>query len=109
VRSEPIEVEIYETADGRAPFSDWIMKLKNVQASARILLRLDRVKQGNLGDYKFIADGMFELRVDTGAGYRVYFGRVSDDRIVVLWAGDKSTQARDVEQALALWMDYRSR
>lgn len=81
---KPIEVEIYETIEGKAPFSDWIMKLRNVQASARILLRLDRVKQGNLGDHKFIADGMFELRVDTGAGYRVYFGRVSDDRIAVL-------------------------
>ncbi|NEQ25390.1 MAG: type II toxin-antitoxin system RelE/ParE family toxin [Microcoleus sp. SIO2G3] len=98
---KPIEVEIYETVDGKAPFSDWIMKLKNVQASARILLRLDRARQGNLGDHKFIADGMFELRVDTGAGYRVYFGRVSNDRIVVLWAGDKSTQVRDMEKALA--------
>uniref|UniRef100_UPI003083FE32 type II toxin-antitoxin system RelE/ParE family toxin n=1 Tax=Petrachloros mirabilis TaxID=2918835 RepID=UPI003083FE32 len=106
---KPIEVEVYETIDGKAPFSNWIMKLKNVQASARILLRLDRAKQGNLGDHKFISDGMFELRVDTGAGYRVYFGRISDNQIVVLWAGDKSTQARDIEKALALWIDYRSR
>jgi putative addiction module killer protein len=109
VEIKPIEVEIYETIEGQAPFSDWIIKLKNVQASAKILLRLDRVKNGNLGDYKFISDGMFELRVDTGAGYRVYFGRISDDRIVVLWAGDKSTQVRDIEKALEFWMDYRSR
>jgi putative addiction module killer protein len=106
---KPIKVEIYETVNGEAPFSDWLLRLKNVQAAARILLRLDRVKQGNLGDHKFIADGMLELRIDTGAGYRVYFGRVSDDRIIVLWAGDKSTQARDIEKALAFWMDYRSR
>jgi putative addiction module killer protein len=106
---KPIEVEIYETIGGKVPFSDWVMKLKNVQDSAQILLRLDRVKQGNLGDHKFIADGMFELRVDTGAGYRVYFGRVSDSRIVILWAGDKSTQARDIEKALGFWKDYRSR
>lgn len=109
VEIKPIEVEIYETVDGKVPFSDWLMKLKNVQASARILLRLDRVKQGNLGDHKFIADGMFELRVDTGAGYRVYFGKVSDDQIVILWAGDKGTRSRDIEKALAFWVDYRSR
>ena len=106
---KPIKVEIYETNDGKVPFSDWLMKLKNVRASARILLRLDRVKQGNLGDHKSIADGLFELRVDTGAGYRVYFGRISDDQIVVLWGGDKSTQSRDIEKALTLWVDYRSR
>lgn len=106
---KPIELEIYETADGKAPFSEWVMKLKDVQASARILLRLDRVKQGNLGDHKFIADGMFELRVDTGAGYRVYFGRLSDERIVILSGGDKSTQSRDIEKAIAFWIDYRSR
>jgi putative addiction module killer protein len=104
----PIEVEIYETRDGKAPFSEWVMGLKDVQASARILLRLDRVKQGNLGDHKFIKDGMFELRVDAGAGYRVYFGRISGDRIVVLWGGDKSTQSRDIEKALSFWTDYRS-
>ncbi|MBW4620856.1 MAG: type II toxin-antitoxin system RelE/ParE family toxin [Cyanosarcina radialis HA8281-LM2] len=105
----PIEVEIYETEDGKVPFSEWVTQLKDIQASARILLRLDRVKQGNLGDYKFIADGMFELRIDTGAGYRVYFGRVSNERIVILWGGDKSTQGRDIEKALVFWIDYRSR
>ncbi|KAM3101629.1 type II toxin-antitoxin system RelE/ParE family toxin [Phormidesmis sp. 146-35] len=105
----PIEVEIYETEEGRASFSEWVMQLKDIQASARVLLRLDRVKQGNLGDHKFIADGMFELRIDTGAGYRVYFGRVGNERIVVLWGGDKSTQGRDIEKALEFWIDYRSR
>lgn len=64
-----IEVEIYETAGGKVPFSSWVTKLKNIQASAKILLRLDRVRQGNLGDCKFVSDGMFELRVSTGAGY----------------------------------------
>ena len=57
---KPIVVEIYQTTDNKVPFSDWLIKLKNMQASARILLRLDRVKQGNLGDHKLIADGMFD-------------------------------------------------
>ena len=106
--AKPIAVEIYQTIDNKRPFSEWLMKLKNVQASARILLRLDRIRQGNLGDHRFIADGMFELRIDLGPGYRVYFGRVSEDCIVVLWGGDKSTQAADIAKALAFWMDYRS-
>ena len=79
----PFDVEIYETEAGRVPFSEWLTSLKDAQAAARILLRLDRDKQGNLGDRKLIADRMFEFRIDTGAGYRVYFGRVSDQVIVI--------------------------
>lgn len=106
----PFNVEVYETEEeGRVPFSEWLTSLKDTQAVARILLRLDRAKQGNLGDHKLIADGMFEFRIDTGAGYRVYFGRVSNQIIVILWGGDKSSQQRDIEKAQQYWMDYRSR
>lgn len=104
----PCEVEIYETENGKVPFSEWLIALRDVQASARILLRIDRAKQGNLGDHKFIADGMFELRVDTGTGYRVYFGRVNNELIVILWGGDKGSQQRDIEKAQQFWTDYRS-
>lgn len=105
----PFNIEIYETEDGKVPFSEWLTSLKDLQASARILLRLDRAKRGNLGDHKLIADGMFEFRIDTGAGYRVYFGRVSNQVIVILWGGDKGSQQRDIEKAQQYWMDYRSR
>ena len=104
----PLSVEIYETEAGRVPFSEWLTALRDLQASAKILLRIDRAKRGNLGDHKPIADGIFELRVDTGAGYRVYFGRVSSQVIVILWGGDKSTQQRDIEKAEQYWIDYRS-
>ncbi len=105
----PFNIEIYETEDGKVPFSEWLTSLKDIQASARILLRLDRAKQGNLGDHKLISDGMFEFRIDAGAGYRVYFGRVSKQMIVILWGGDKGSQQRDIEKAQQYWMDYRSR
>ncbi|MBX9253169.1 type II toxin-antitoxin system RelE/ParE family toxin [Desmonostoc muscorum CCALA 125] len=105
----PFDVEVYETQEGRVPFSEWLTSLKDTQAAARILLRLDRAKQRNLGDHKLIADGMYEFRIDTGAGYRVYFGRVSNWIIVILWGGDKSSQQRDIEKAQQYWMDYRSR
>jgi putative addiction module killer protein len=64
---------------------------------------------GNLGDQKLIDDGLFELRVDTGAGYRVYFGRVNPETIVLLWDGNKSTQQRDIAKAAQYWIDSRSR
>jgi putative addiction module killer protein len=104
-----MEVNIYETLDGKVPFSEWLTSLRDLQAAARILLRIDRVKQGNLGDHKFIDDGIFELRIDVGAGYRVYFARLENQEILILWGGDKSSQTRDIEKARKFWLDYRNR
>ena len=109
MESSPLIVEIYETESGQVPFSEWLVDLKNKNAAARILLRIDRAKLGNLGDHKLIDDGLFEFRVDTGAGYRVYFGRINAQAIVILWAGDKSMQQRDIEKAQQHWINYRSR
>jgi putative addiction module killer protein len=109
VESSLLVVEIYETEAGQVPFSEWLVDLKNKNAAARILLRIDRAKLGNLGDHKLIDDGLFELRVDTGAGYRVYFGRSNSQSIVILWAGDKSTQQRDIEKSQQYWIEYRNR
>jgi putative addiction module killer protein len=109
VESIPQTAEVYETATGKVPYSEWLLALKDKQAFARISLRIDRVKLGNLGDHKQIGDGLWELRVDTGAGYRVYFGRLNPETIVLLWGGDKSTQQRDIEKATEYWTDYRSR
>jgi putative addiction module killer protein len=109
VESNLLVVEIYETEAGKVPFSEWLVDLKNKNAAARILLRIDRAKLGNLGDHKLIDDGLFEFRVDTGAGYRVYFGRINPQSIVILWAGDKSTQQRDIEKSQQYWIEYRNR
>lgn len=105
----PCDVEVYATDDGTVPFSDWLHALKDAQGAAKILLRLDRIKRGNLGDYKFIADGVLELRIDTGPGYRVYFAQVSKQAIVILCAGNKSSQTDDIKKAQKYWIDYRSR
>jgi putative addiction module killer protein len=108
VESIPQTVEVYETVAGKVPYSEWLLALKDKQAFARISLRIDRVKLGNLGDHKLIDDGLWELRVDTCAGYRVYFGRLNPETIVLLWGGGK-TQQRDIEKATEYWTDYRSR
>jgi len=108
VDSIPIAIEIYETDAGKVPYSEWILDLKDKKAAARILLRIDRAKLGNLGDHKLIDDGLFEFRVDTGAGYRIYFGRVTHNAMVLLYGSDKSTQSRDIKKAQQYWIEYRS-
>ncbi|WP_347566444.1 type II toxin-antitoxin system RelE/ParE family toxin [Scytonema sp. UIC 10036] len=66
------------------------------------------MEQGNLGDYKSVGKGVCELRIDYGAGYRIYFGQIGNIIIVLLCGGDKSTQDRDILQAQQYWEDYGS-
>ncbi|MGP4804563.1 type II toxin-antitoxin system RelE/ParE family toxin [Agrobacterium cavarae] len=83
-------------------FSNWLTKLKDVQARARIVRRVDRLQRGNPGDVKPVGEGISELRIDYGPGYRVYFIQEGKLIIVLLCGGDKSSQSRDISQAKAL-------
>jgi putative addiction module killer protein len=83
-------------------FSKWLFKLKDIQGKVSVLRRIDRVKNGNFGDYKAVGDGVSELRITTGAGYRVYYTQQGDEIIILLIGGDKSTQSRDIEKAKQL-------
>lgn len=88
-----------------AQFDSWLGKLKDRTARAIIARRIDRIAIGNLGDVKSVGEGVSELRVDHGPGYRVYFVRRGDLLIVLLCGGDKSSQARDILRAKALSKD----
>ncbi len=103
------QLEIYLTEDGRAPFSEWLDSLRDERAYAKILVRLDRVKLGNLGDWAAVEGGVAELRIHYGPGYRVYFGEVGTTIILLLCGGDKSTQAQDIRTAHAYWKDFKRR
>ena len=70
-------------------------------------MRIKRLANGNPGDVRPVGKGVSELRIDTGPGYRVYYAANGDDLILLLAGGDKSTQARDIETALALWKDWK--
>ncbi|MEG3847351.1 type II toxin-antitoxin system RelE/ParE family toxin [Microcoleus sp. herbarium19] len=100
------EIRRYTTAEGKAPFTDWLDSLRDRNVRVRIKSRLDRVEQGNLGDFKSVGEGVFELRINYGPGYRVYFGQVGLTIVVILIAGDKSTQEQNIQQAIEYWKDY---
>jgi putative addiction module killer protein len=80
-------------------FAKWLSGLRDVRAKARILARLDSARLGNLGDVVSVGGGVSEIRVDVGAGYRVYFMRRQRVVIILLCGGDKSTQAKDIARA----------
>jgi len=83
-------------------FAAWFRKLRHRRARARIQVRIDRLSLGNPGDSKPVGEGVSELRIDYGPGYRVYYVRRGDTLIVLLAGGDKGTQARDISTALKL-------
>jgi len=102
-----IEIRKYRLSDGVAPFDRWIAKLRDGRAKARILVQLDRLRLGLPGDWKSVGEGVFELRIFEGKGYRVYFGREGKTIVVLLCAGDKSMQVRAIELARTYWRAYR--
>ncbi|MFE0019213.1 type II toxin-antitoxin system RelE/ParE family toxin [Mesorhizobium sp. NPDC059054] len=90
-------IEVRRTTE----FSGWLKSLGDVRAQARIEIRIARVELGNLGDAKFF-DGIGELRVDYGPGYRVYFVKRGNTVVVLLCGGDKSSQKKDIKNAKAM-------
>ena len=86
-------------------FSKWLRGLRDRQARARIQTRIDRLQLGLAGDVKPIGEGVSELRIDYGPGYRIYFVQRGGELIVLLAAGDKRTQDRDIKTALKLARD----
>ncbi|WP_298326506.1 type II toxin-antitoxin system RelE/ParE family toxin [Asticcacaulis sp.] len=88
-------------------FKKWLKGLKDRSAKARIVLRLERVEEGNLGDTKSVGAGVYELRIHTGPGYRVYYARSGEEIILLLCGGDKSSQDADILAARALWEDIQ--
>lgn len=87
-------------------YRDWIDGLKDVTGRARILMRIDRLIHGNPGDHRNLTEGVSELRVDVGPGYRVYYTKRGIRLLLLLAGGNKSTQARDIARAIRLARGY---
>jgi len=107
--ASPRRIEIYSEVNGKEPFTAWIEALKDKAARAAIRVRLDRVEDGNFGDHRSVGDGVLELRIALGPGYRVYYGQDGKVIVLLLCAGDKAGQEKDIKKAKRFWRDYLNR
>jgi putative addiction module killer protein len=104
-----MELFRYQRADGGEPFTEWLSGLRDKAAEARIRVRLLRVEAGNFGDCEPVGDGVTELRIHVGAGYRVYLGRHGKSWVILLCGGDKGSQAADIKRAKDYWSEWKRR
>lgn len=87
-------------------YRNWIDSLRDLSGRARILMRVDRLIHGNPGDHRNLTDGVSELKVDVGPGYRIYYSTRGDRLLLLLAGGDKSSQTKDIARAIKLNRDY---
>ncbi|MBE9225026.1 type II toxin-antitoxin system RelE/ParE family toxin [Phormidium sp. LEGE 05292] len=106
---QPREIRRYITLNGRIPFLEWYYSLRDRKTQYKIDTRLERVELGNLGNYRSVGEGVFELKINYGPGYRIYFGQIGTTIVLLLCGGDKSTQQEDINQAKEYWADYEKR
>lgn len=104
-----MEIRIYTDNQGHAPFESWLHTLPDRLARAKIRARLARVEAGNMGDCKPLREGVQELRVDHGPGYRVYLSRQGAVLVLLLCGGDKRHQQKEIENAIAYLTDWKQR
>lgn len=103
-----MDIREYETEDGASPFGEWFEKL-DAQAAAKVTIALTRLEQGNTSNVKGVGSGVFELKIDFGPGYRVYFGKDGPEIVILVGGGTKKRQQRDIERARDCWQDYKDR
>ena len=103
-------IEHYLAASsGQDVYSAWLRRLRDSQAKVAVIRRVARMELGNFGDHRFCRDGVWELRIDVGAGLRVYYGRSGSRVVLLLCGGDKRTQDQDIDRAVAHWQDWKQR
>ena len=103
------EIRHYVSRAGKDVFDDWLTRLADVRAQAKIASRINRLAAGNFGDCKPLGQGLYELRIDWGPGYRVYYATIGRGRVLLLSGGDKRKQSSDIERALGYLKDYKER
>ena len=109
--ADEYSLRYYVTANGKSPFEEWFDGISESDhvAASRVKVRLDRLRLGNFGDSRRLREGVSELRIDVGPGYRVYFLQAGKALIMLLCGGDKSTQKGNIARALDYAADYRRR
>ena len=104
-----IELFRYQREDGAEPFTEWLNSVRDKIAQARIRIRLRQVEAGNMGDCEPVGEGVVELRVHVGAGYRVYCGLRGKTMVILLHGGNKGSQAADIKRAKDYWAEWKRR
>ena len=99
----------YLTPDEKDVYLLWLKQLRDTVAKTQIVKRVNRIELGNFGDHKPCRDGVWELRVDVGAGYRVYYAIAGSNVVLLLCGGDKRTQDADIYRAVSNWQDWQQR
>ena len=102
------QIRIYKTSDGKEPFTSWLDSIKDKITKAWIRRRVDRLYLGSEGDHKHVGNGVFELRLAFGSGYRVYYAKEVDITYILLPGGDKKTQSNDINLAEKYWLTLKS-
>lgn len=100
-------VEYYRTTLGKEPAKEWLNTLNDKVTQAIIYKRIRQAGLGNFGNTRGVGDGVSELKIDFGPGYRVYFGIHNDELILILAGGSKRTQTRDIQKARSFWLQWR--
>jgi len=103
------QILYYMDGNGHNIFGEWHENLRDIKARTAIDRRLTRLELGNFGDVKPVGEGVCELRIHYGAGYRVYYAKTGTTIILLLCGGDKSTQSKDIKRACAYWEDWQKR
>lgn len=103
------EVRQFIARDGFNPYVDWLEKLRDTKGKISVVRRVSRLEGGNFGDHKSVGGGVWELKIDAGPGYRVYYAQAGKVLLLLLCCGDKSTQQRDIQNAKAAWHDWQAR
>ena len=104
-----IEIRHYVTRTGKDVFDHWLTQLADARAQAKIAVRINRLAAGNFGDCKSLRQGLYELRIDWGPGYRVYYAMLGTLCVLLLCGGNKRKQSSDIDRALAYLKDYKER
>jgi putative addiction module killer protein len=104
----PRKSVVYKTGASEEPYSEFLMELRDRRAANKVKARVVRAELGNLGNHRSVGHGVIELKIDFGPGYRVYVALHGNELIVLLSAGDKSTQEKDIVKAHAYWEDYKT-
>ena len=103
------EIRHFVSAGGVDLFNDWLKRVRDPVAKVQIVKRVNRMEQGNFGDNSFVGDGVWEMRIDVGAGYRIYYARAASQVMLLLCGGDKRTQDADIKDARKHWKDWQGR